>query len=104
MQFLTYWKLNEGISAQTTNDIAMRLTSEGHFPPEGTEVVRWDATPDGWGIVVWEAESYTAINNGLNMWRAAAGEQAFFEKTMTAPSAPVEEVISEQADLLEEIG
>ena len=104
MQFVTYWKLNEGLSSKKVNEIATDLTSRGLFPPEGAEIVRWDGTPDSWGIVVWEADSYAAVNNGLNMWRAAAGEEAFFEKTMTAPSAPVEEIIPEQAALLEEMG
>lgn len=103
MLFLTHWKLNEGLSSQKTNEIARELTEEGFFPPEDVEVIRWDGTPDGWGIVLWEADSYEAIHNGLNMWRAAAGETAFFEKTETAPAAPVEEVIPQQAALLEQL-
>lgn len=103
MLFLTYWKLNEGLSARETNEIATSLTEKGLFPPEDTEVIRWDATPDGWGIVLWEAEEYKAVNNGLNMWRAAAGETAFFEETRTAPAAPVEEIIPEQAAMLEQL-
>jgi hypothetical protein len=102
MLFLTYWKLNEGLSARETNQIATRLSEEGMFPPEGVELIRWDGTPDGWGIVVWEADDYTALNSGLNMWRAAAGETAFFEKTKTAPAAPVEETIGEMAELLQQ--
>lgn len=101
MLFLTYWKLNEGLSARKTNEIAMSLTEEGMFPPEGAEIIRWDGTPDGWGIVLWDADDYAAVNNGLNMWRAAAGETAFFEKTMTAPAAPAEEIIPQQAEMLE---
>ncbi|WP_207591328.1 DUF3303 family protein [Halomontanus rarus] len=103
MLFLTYWKLNEGLSAQETNEIATSLTQEGLFPPEGAEVIRWDVTPDQWGIVLWEADDYRAVNNGLTMWRAAAGEKAFFEETRTAPAAPVEEVIPETAALLEQL-
>lgn len=103
MLFLTYWKLNEGLSVRETNEIATTLTRKGLFPPEGTEILRWDATPDGWGIVLWEADEYAAVNNGLAMWRAAADDEAFFEKTVTAPASPVEEVIPETAALLEEL-
>lgn len=103
MLFVTYWKLNEGISTRETNEIATSLTQEGLFPPEGAEVVRWDATPDGWGIVVWEADEFRAVNDGLNVWRAAAGETAFFEETRTAPAAPVEDVIPATAALLERL-
>lgn len=104
MQFLTYWKLNEGLSAEKTNEIARSLTEEGLFPPEDAEVIRWDGTPDGWGIVIWEADDYSAVNTGLNMWRAAAGDAAFFEETITAPSQPIEETIPQQAALLERLG
>lgn len=103
MLFLTYWRLNEGLSARKTNEIAKSLTEEELFPPEDTEVVRWDATPDGWGVVIWEADDYGAVNDGLNVWRAASGETAFFEETRTAPAAPVEEVIPRQAALLERL-
>ncbi|MFC7215012.1 hypothetical protein ACFQO4_13110 [Saliphagus sp. GCM10025334] len=103
MLFLTYWKLNEGLSARETNEIARSLTEEGLFPPENADVVRWDATPDGWGIVIWEASDYAAVNDGLNMWRVAADETAFFEETKTAPAAPVEEIIPQQAALLERL-
>lgn len=103
MQFLTYWKLNEDLSARETNEIAQSLTEEGLFPPEDAEVIRWDGTPDGWGIVLWEADDYSAVNNGINMWRAAAGESAFFEETRTAPAAPVAEIIPQQAALLDRL-
>ncbi|WP_336346002.1 DUF3303 family protein [Halalkalicoccus ordinarius] len=102
MLFLTHWKLNEGLSPQQTNEIATQLMEDGMFPPEDVEVIRWDGTPDGWGIVVWEADSVQAINKGLNMWRAAADETAFFERTKTAPAAPVEETVPEQAAMLEQ--
>lgn len=103
MLFLTYWKLNEGISTRQTNEIAMQLTQEELFPPAGTEILRWDTTPDGWGITLWEADDYTAVQNGLNMWRAAAGETAFFEETKTAPAAPAEDVIQETAEMLQQL-
>lgn len=102
MLFLTHWKLNEGLSPQKTNEIAIQLTEEGLFPPENVNVIRWDGTPDGWGIVVWEADSIEAITNAINVWRAAAGETAFFEETTTAPAAPVEDIVAQQAAFLEQ--
>lgn len=103
MLFLTYWKVNEGLSAERTQEIAETLTREGLFPPEDVELLRWDGTPDGWGVAVIEADDYAAVNNALNMWRAAAGDTAFFEETKTAPAAPVEEIIPQQAAILEEL-
>lgn len=103
MLFLVYWKLNENLPAEQGLEIAETLTGEGLFPPEGQEVIRWDGTPDGWGIAVIEADSVETVNRGLNMWRAAAGDTAFFEETKTAPALPVEESLSQQAALLEEL-
>lgn len=101
MQFLTYYELNENISAEQSNEVARTLTEEGLFPPEGADVITWVGTPDGWGISLWEADDYETIHTGLNMWRVAAEEAAFFEMTKTAPAAPVEEVIQHQAALVE---
>lgn len=103
MLFLTHWKLNEDLSQRKTNDIAVRLTEDGLFPPEDVELVRWDGTPDGWGIVLWEAESFESINNAINMWRAAADDTAFFESTTTAPAAPIAEIVPQQAAFLDRL-
>lgn len=103
MLFLTYWKVNEGLSNKRIQEIAQSLTEEGLFPPEGVEIIRWDGTPDLWGIVLWEADDFAGVNNGLAVWRAAAGEEAFFETTKTAPAAPVEEILPQTAALLERV-
>lgn len=102
MLFLTYWKLNENMSTEQRNEIAMTLTQEQTFPPEDVELVRWDGTPDGWGIALMEADDFAAVNNALNMWRTAAGDTAFFEETRTAPAAPTEDIIAQQAAMLEQ--
>lgn len=104
MLFLTYWKINENLSVERTQEIAEKLTREGLFPPENVELVRWDGTPDGWGIALLEADDYDAVNECLNMWRVAAGGTAFFEETRTAPAAPVQEIIPQQAALLDRLG
>ena len=57
--------------------------------------------PDGWGIVLWDADDYAAVDAGIDVWRAAAGETAFFENPMTAPAAPAEGIIRQQAAMLE---
>lgn len=103
MLFLIYWKINEELSAEQNQEIAERLTTEGQFPPEDQELIRWDATPDGWGIAVVEADDVASVHRGLNMWRAAAGDTAFFEETKTAPALPAQELIAENAALLEDL-
>lgn len=101
MLFITYWKLSENISQQEVVEIAQTLDEEGLFPPDAVELHRWDGTPDGWGICVWEADDYHALDRALNMWRASG--TPFFEETKTAPAAPVEEIVSESASLFDEL-
>lgn len=103
MQFLTHYEINERLSNRAVQGIAETLTAEGTFPPEGVEILRWDATPDNWGVLVWEADDYRAVNHAVNVWRAAAGEEAFFEETTTTPAAPVEDILQHQAGLLEQL-
>lgn len=103
MQFLTFWKLNEEMSAEHRQQIAEKLTSQGLFPPENVELVRWDGTPDDWGVAIMEADDVQAVTSALNMWRIAGGETAFFEKTMTAPAAPVQETLADQAALIDRV-
>lgn len=102
MLFLTYWKLNESMSVEERNEIATELTREERFPPEDVELVRWDGTPDGWGIALIEADDFAAVNNALNMWRTAVDDTGFFEETKTAPAAPAEDMIAQQARMIEE--
>lgn len=101
MLFLTYWKLNEDMPVEERQAVAERLTASGLFPPDDVEIIRWDGTPDGWGIVLSEAESADAIGRAINMWRAAG--DGFFEETVTAPALPVQEGMEQTAGMLEAI-
>lgn len=101
MLFLTYWKLNERMSLEDRQEIAQQLTGEELFPPEGVEVLRWDGTPDGWGIVLWDADDYASLYAAINVWRAAG--TPFFEETKTAPAAPAAETIEELRATVEEL-
>lgn len=97
MLFLIYWELNEGMSLEQRMGIAQKLTESG-FPPEGVEVVRWDTTPDGWGVTILEAESAADVFRALNMWRAAG--TGFFKHTKTAPALEVSESMPLLADVV----
>lgn len=102
MLFVTYWELNESMPVRERVEIARRLTEDGHFPPDDVEVLRWDATPDDWGILVLEAASAEAVQNALALWRASGA--GFFSTTRTAPAVPVREAVGNTAALLEELG
>ena len=99
MLFLTYWEVNEGISLEEQLQAAQKLMDSGLYPPEGVNVIRWDATPDGWGISIGEAENAADVSRALNMWRAAA--TGIFKCTKTAPAIPAQEDMAITGDLLE---
>ena len=98
MLFLTYWELNEDMSVEERQQVAQKLTSSGLFPPKGVNIIRWDGTPDGWGILIAEAESVADITDAINMWRAAGA--GFFKSTRTAPTQPIQDALSRQGELL----
>ena len=98
MIFITYWELNEGMSVRERQEVATTLVESGTFPPENVEILRWDSTPDGWGILVTEAESAEDVARAVNMWRAPAA--GFFETTRTAPAQPVQDVLEQTEELL----
>lgn len=100
MLFLTYYELNEEMSAEDTQEAAQAITGSGDFPPEDVELVNWVGTPDGWGVAIVEADDFEAVNGALNVWRTAAA--GFFETTKTAPAAPAADIIAQQAALLDE--
>lgn len=98
MLFLTYWELNENMSAEDRHKIATKLVESGLFPPKDVNILRWDATPDGWGISLVEAESAAAFFDSLNIWRAAGA--GMFKLTKASPAMPVQELMGQMDQLL----
>jgi hypothetical protein len=98
MLFLTYWELNEDTPAAQQLQAAQKLMSSGLFPSKDVNILRWDVTPDNWGILLCEAESASAINQALVIWRAAC--PGFFKTTRTAPAMPVQEAMPLTGELL----
>lgn len=101
MLFLTHWKLNEDMPMAERQEVGRKLLEDGHFPPEGVELIRWDATPDGWGILLLEADSAADVQKALAQWRASGA--GFFESTKTAPALPVREAMENAQGLLQEL-
>lgn len=101
MLFVTYWELNEDMSAEERQEIATKLTGSGLFPPDNVNILRWDTTPDGWGILLAEADSAAAISDALFLWRAAGA--GFFKSTKTAPAEPVQEALPRFGEMLQKL-
>jgi hypothetical protein len=101
MLFLTYWELNENMSSEERVRIADELSAKGLYPPEGVNILRWDMTPDGWGILLAEADNPQAITRTLDVWRVAGG--GFFKTTKTAPALPVKEILPLEREMLKAV-
>lgn len=50
MLFLCYWELNENMPVIDHLKLGKMLLESGLFPPPGIELIRFDMTPDYWGI------------------------------------------------------
>ena len=101
MLFLSYWELNENMSDQERLGIAEKLNSSKLFPPEGVNILRWDGTPDGWGIVLLEADSAANALRAINVWRAAGA--GFFKVTKTSPALPIQDLIPIAAEMQQKL-
>lgn len=102
MLFITYWELNENSAVSSNLEAANKLTASGMFPPPNVQILRWDITPDNWGILILEADSAQVVSDALSMWRAAV--PGFFKVTKTAPAIPVQEAIPATARILQSLG
>lgn len=99
MLFITYWELNENMPETDRQAVAQKLTAAGLFPPPGINIIRWDGTPDNWGIIMFEAESAEDVMRAIDMWRAAGA--GFFKVTKTSPAMPIQDMIPLGAELVE---
>jgi hypothetical protein len=101
MIFIVQWEINEEVPMEERLRVAGKLTQSGMFPPEGVEVLRFDITPDGWGITIYEAGRIEDVFAAVNMWRAVS--PGFFSSTQVSPALPVAEAMPLHAQLLEKL-
>ena len=89
MLFLCYWQLNENIPVIEHLKVGKFLKEAGLFPPPGIEIIRFDMTPDYWGITVFKAESAEAAFAVIDLWRVAG--TGFFKKVKVSPALTVKD-------------
>ena len=102
MLFMTYFELSQDVPLTAGLAGAQKIMAAGLFPAPDVTIIRWDISPDSWGVLLAEAESVAAIEGAINVWRAAI--PGFFRVTRTAPAAPVQENIGRTAELLQRLG
>lgn len=101
MLFLIYWELNEETDAITRLQAAEKLTAAELFPPQNVEVIRFDATPDLWGVTLVEASDVESIANVINSWRIAC--PGIFKSTKISPARPVQEAMASAAEMIKKL-
>lgn len=87
MLFLCYWELNENMSVLDHLKIGKMLTESGLFPPDDVELIRFDMTPDYWGVTIFKAESAEAAFKLVEVWRMAG--TGIFKKMNVSPALTV---------------
>ena len=97
MLFISYFELDESVSQADRLAAAQRVMNAELFPPEGFNIIRWDTTVDGWGVLIVEAEDATTLARGIEPWRVATG--GFFKTVKTSPAIPTDEYIPLIAEL-----
>lgn len=102
MLFLAYWELNENVSEQARSEGAQKIMSGGLFPPQGVNVLRWDGTPDGWGVLLLEAEKAEDVFRAIAIWRSAV--PGFFKSIKTSPAMPIQEIIPLVNEVTQSLG
>ena len=101
MLFLMYWELNEEISGSARLNAVEKLKTAGLFPPENIEVLRFDVTPDYWGITLVNADTVADVSDFINMWRTAC--PGIFKITKISPARPIQESLVSANELIKKI-
>lgn len=88
MLFVSYWELR---GDQSVEERAQALEEQGLMEKANAsdlEIIRWDITAAGWGVIIFEADSASDIHEAFDLWRA---RQPWFEEVKVAPATPVDE-------------
>lgn len=101
MLFLIYWELNEGVTAGQRISAVTKLQAAKLFPPPDVDVIRFDMTPDLWGVTTLQADSVADIYKHLGAWRVAC--PGMFKSTKVSPAMPVEESITGIMDVMKKL-
>jgi hypothetical protein len=77
------------------------LLETGLFPPQNTELIRFDMTPDYWGVTLFKAESAEAAFSAIELWRVAG--TGIFKKVKVSPAMSVKDASALGAKLYQTV-
>ena len=89
MLFVSYWELNENMSDRDRLTAIGKIMAMPGSDGMVKESIRWDITPDNWGVSIFEADSAADVIRLFDTYRAAA--PGFFKMTKTAPAVTAQE-------------
>jgi hypothetical protein len=98
MLFVCHWELNEATPVVERLQAAQKVLASGLFPGPKVKLIRWDATPDVWGITVFEAETAADALQFVDLWRITV--PGFFRSVRVAPAMPVQEWMEQAGSLI----
>ena len=102
MLFISYYELSENSPVANNLAGAQKIMGAGLYPVEGVKMIRWDATADGWGILVFESDSAEAVLRTSQVWRTAI--PGFFKSIKTSPAMTVQEAIGVSTQIAQALG
>ena len=64
-------------------------------------MLRFDVTPDFWGVTLFNADAVSDVSDFVNMWRIAC--PGIFKTTKVSPARPVQESLPSMSELIQKI-
>ncbi len=101
MLFLCYIETNENISPQEMVPYQEKAIQAGALEPEGIKIIRFDGTPDNWGVITMEADSAVAVHRFIDTLRAAL--PGLIKNIKTSPALSVDEATQLEAEIVKTV-
>ena len=101
MLFLCYLEVNDNKSPQEMEPYMQKALQAGILEPEGIKIIRFDGTPDNWGVITMEADSAMAVERFITTLRAAF--PGYFKNFKTSSALSVDEATQLEAEILKTV-
>ena len=102
MLFVSYWELNENMPDKDRLEAIHQIMAMEGSDKMVEKSIRWDITPDNWGVSIFEADSAADVMALFDTYRAAA--PGFFKMTKTAPAVTAQESMAMGEEINKALG
>lgn len=101
MLFISYWELNQNSNMGERLGVANNIITNGLYPPEGVNVLRFDIAPGDWGVSIFEADNSEAVFKAIGIWRSAM--PGFFKSVKVSPALEVKDAMPLSGAILQSL-